>query len=151
MKTLHFQQLIRAPRQQVWQRMLDDAGYRDWTSAFCPGSYYEGIWQQGASMKFLSPDGFGMHAVIAEWRPPEYLAIKLLGEIRAGAVLAGADAANNDGEQWAPAYETYSLRDHTEGCELTVTMDCTDAMAPTMLDTWPKALARLQALAEASA
>ncbi|MFZ5843211.1 MAG: SRPBCC family protein [Pseudomonadota bacterium] len=144
MKTLHFQQLIRAPRQKVWQRMLDDAGYRDWTSAFCEGSCFEGRWQQGARMKFLSPDGFGMDAVIAELRPQEYISIKLLGEIRAGEVEAGSTGI----EQWTPAYETYSLRDHPDGCELTVTMDCTDAMAPTMLASWPKALARLQALAE---
>lgn len=145
MKTLHFQQLIRAPRQRVWQRMLDDAGYRDWTSAFCEGSYFEGSWQQGASMKFLSPDGFGMSAVVAELRPQEYLSIKLLAEIRAGEVVT--DSAES--EQWTPAYETYSFRDHPDGCELIVTMDCTDTMAPIMLASWPKALSRLQALAEA--
>lgn len=144
MKTLHFQQLIRAPRQRVWDCMLADASYRDWTSAFCEGSYFEGNWQQGATIRFLSPGEHGMFAVIAEQRPHEYIAIKHLGEIRAGVVDTDSDAVR----QWAPAYETYSFRDHPDGCELTVTMDCSDAFEEMMIATWPKALTRLQVLAE---
>lgn len=51
---LHFSILIQAPVEHVWQRMFSDVGYRDWTSAFCEGSYYQGNWQQGETMRFLS-------------------------------------------------------------------------------------------------
>jgi hypothetical protein len=147
MKTLHFQQLIKASRARVWDVMLNDASYRDWTSAFCEGSYYDGSWQQGASIRFLNPAGDGMYAVIAERRPQEFIAIKHLGEIRAGVVDTDSEAV----QQWAPAYETYSFRDNPDGCELVVTMDCADTYEELMLAIWPKALARLQALAETPA
>jgi hypothetical protein len=42
MKTLHFSIAVRAPLEHVWKTMLDDKGYREWTSEFSAGSYHEG-------------------------------------------------------------------------------------------------------------
>lgn len=145
MRSLQFSCAIAAPRQRVWERMLADASYRDWTTAFCEGSYYEGSWQQGASMRFLSPGGDGMIAVIAENRLHEHLAIKHLGVIRNGV----ADTDSDEVKAWAPAYETYTFIEQDGVTQLTVTMDCTDEFEDYMLKTWPKALARLQAICEA--
>ena len=47
MKDLHFSTMIDAPRQKVWHTMLDDATYREWTSAFSPGSFYRGGLERG--------------------------------------------------------------------------------------------------------
>ena len=38
-KTLTFTVSIKAPKRSVWETMLDDQGYRIWTSAFCFGQY----------------------------------------------------------------------------------------------------------------
>ena len=80
-KQLHFSIVINAPVQTVWQRMLSDVGYRNWTSAFCEGSYFKGSWQQGETIRFLSPSGDGMVATIAEHVPLELISIKHLGFI----------------------------------------------------------------------
>lgn len=44
MTTLHYHITIRAPKARVYQLMLADASYREWTSEFAPGSYYKGSW-----------------------------------------------------------------------------------------------------------
>jgi uncharacterized protein YndB with AHSA1/START domain len=59
MEKLHFEILINAPRERVWDVMLADETYRDWTSAFHPGSYFKGDWSEGSKMLFLGPNEDG--------------------------------------------------------------------------------------------
>ena len=77
MQTLHFSTTIRAPREKVWETMLGDQSYRQWTSVFAPGSYYEGDWNRGSKILFLAPGEGGkvggMVSRIAESRPPEHI------------------------------------------------------------------------------
>ena len=68
MKKINFSEKINATPKKVWDTMLGDATYRDWTTAFAEGSYYEGSWELGKEIRFLSPQGGGMVAVIAERR-----------------------------------------------------------------------------------
>lgn len=129
---------IPAPRSRVWSCMLDDATYREWTTAFHEGSYYEGEWKTGADMLFLGPEGGGMRARIERADEPEYVSIQHLGELRDGAPVAG--------ENWAGAYERYRLSELADGgtrldVELTGVPDEYTAMMNTM---WPKALERLR-------
>jgi len=42
MKTLTFEVVIRAEKTKVWNLMLQDKTYREWTGEFHAGSYYEG-------------------------------------------------------------------------------------------------------------
>ena len=147
MKTLQFTTMINAPRARVWDCMLSDASYRIWTAAFCEGSYYIGSWEQGATIRFLSPNGDGMVSVIAENRRHEYVAIKHLGGVHDGV----DDTSREEVRRWAPAYETYALSEHGDMTELSVTMDCTDEFEDYMVKTWPKALSLLKALCEKSA
>lgn len=39
MNKLHFEVHINAPKEKVWNMMLEDATYRQWTEVFMPGSY----------------------------------------------------------------------------------------------------------------
>ncbi|MEX2593834.1 MAG: hypothetical protein WD426_13755 [Anditalea sp.] len=36
---LHFSKRINAPKEKVWDTMLKDETYREWTSAFTEGSH----------------------------------------------------------------------------------------------------------------
>ena len=145
-KQLQFNILIEAPVQKVWQRMFDQEGYRSWTSAFCEGSYYEGIWQQGETIRFLSPSGDGMVAVIAQCLPLQYVSIKHLGF-----VVNGKDDFNSDNVQsWAPAFENYRFNSTASGTELSIEQDIAPEYEQYMLKTWPLALQKLKALCERS-
>jgi hypothetical protein len=144
MKTLKFEVTIKAPRTHVWNTMLDPETYKAWTSAFCEGSYYTGSWDEGAEIRFLSPSGDGMTAVIAENRPYEFVSIRHLGVIEKGV----EDTTSEKVRAWAPAYENYRFSDVPGGCSVTVTLDTVPEYEQYMLDTFPKALALLKKLCE---
>lgn len=142
---LHFSVTIQAPRQQVWDTMLDPDGYRAWTAVFCEGSHFEGSWEPGAQVRFLSPDGDGMLGVIAEHRPGEWLFIRYLGEIHQGV----EDLHSLHVRNRPPAYENYRFTDHADGGTLLeVELDSAPTYADYMRETYPRALHQLKALCE---
>ena len=143
LQRLHFTERINAPVELVWQRMISPDSYREWTSAFCEGSRFEGSWDQGATIRFLSPTGEGMVSTIAENRPFEFISIRHLGEIAGGVEKRGADAS-----EWAGVFENYSFRRIDGGTELVVDQDVPEEYAQSMGEVWPRALRRLKAICE---
>ena len=144
MKKLHFEVTIRAPRQRVWDTMLRPESYRDWTRAFAEGSYYEGSWDQGASIRFLSPGGDGMFARIAENRRHEHILIEHLGIWKGGK----EDRDNPYSQAWAGAHEAYTFSEANGVTTVQVDVDTSDDMEADFSQMWPKALARLKELCE---
>jgi uncharacterized protein YndB with AHSA1/START domain len=146
MKDLNFTIDIAAPVARVWDCMLDPLAYRDWTSAFCEGSYYEGRWAQGSRIRFLDPDGNGMEAIVEESRPHERVALKLVGDLTEGRPTPGSTMANNTAREIYEFSATASggtrLAIHLSGWE--------DGFADMMAGLWPKALQRLKALSEST-
>lgn len=140
---------INAPREKVWKTMLEDATYRQWTSAFNPGSYYEGSWEKGSEIRFLGPDpetgkSGGMYARISENRPYEFVSIEHLGVIEDGVVDTTSEAV----KKWTPAHENYTFNDTGAATELVVETDTEEEWAEMFEELWPKALQQLKALAE---
>ncbi len=149
MKKLHFSTMIDAPKETVWHTMLDDAPYRDWTSAFCPGSYYRGDWTEGSKILFLGPDPEsggegGMVSRIAENRLHEFISIEHLGLVKDGV----EDTTSDKARQWSPAFENYTFRERDGTTEVSVDIDVTDEYAPVFEEMWPRALSRLKELGE---
>ena len=103
MKQLTFTATIKAPRELVWNTMLDPASYREWTKPFMDGSYYEGSWDEGATIRFLSPSGEGMVATIVRNEPHTFISIRHLGFVANGRDDTTSEAATS----WAPAHENY--------------------------------------------
>jgi uncharacterized protein YndB with AHSA1/START domain len=149
MNKLSISERIHAAPAKVWDTMLGDATYRDWTTAFAEGSYFEGSWEQGKEIHFLSAGGGGgMAAVIAECRPHEFLSIKHVGVVTAG---GDVDTESEEVKKWAPVFENYRfVAADGGGTEVQVEMDVTPDFECFMEETWPKALTRLKALCEAA-
>jgi uncharacterized protein YndB with AHSA1/START domain len=145
MNKLNFSIVIQAPRAQVWNVMLGAESYPVWTALFCEGSYFEGAWEAGARIRFLSPSGGGMTSVIAENRLHEYLSIKHLGYIHNGV----EDTESESVRSWAPAFENYSFREAAGGTEVRVEVDITAEYESYMRETWPQALAKLKEICQA--
>ncbi len=144
MKRLAFDILIQAPREIVWEVMLTPETYKDWTAALTEGSYYEGSWNQGESIRFMAPGGSGVVSVIAENRLYEYISIKHLGMIKDGIV----DTESESVRSWAPAYENYTFLQTGGATELKVETDTTEDSEAHLAAIWPRALDRLKALCE---
>lgn len=147
MTRLTFSTTINAPKALVWRTMLEDATYRQWTSAFAEGSHAVTDWSPGSKALFLGPDGSGMVSRVAEHRPEEYLSLEHLGVVVDGVEDTSSAAAGD----WAGARENYTLRETGEGVTLTVETDTTDEHKQYFEETWPKALASLKALSERQA
>ena len=140
---------INAPRARVWDVMLADDTYREWTSAFHPGSYYKGDWSEGSKILFLGPNGDkpgegGMVSRIRENRRHEFISIEHLGIVQDGVEDTESPAA----KAWAPAYENYAFADSNGGTELTIEMDIQAEHRENFEKMWADALARLKAIAE---
>lgn len=143
-KILNYAIRIDAPRERVWRLMLDPQAYREWGAPFCEGSYYEGSWDAGARIRFLTLQGEGMVSEVAEHRPREFVSLRHLGMIKDGQEDTGSDAVR----AWAPSFENYRFVDRDGGTEVQVEMETLPAWEQFMQDTWPQALARLKALCE---
>jgi hypothetical protein len=141
---LHFSIHIDAPKQVVWDVMLGDETYRKWTAAFCEGSYYEGSWNQGEHIRFLSPEGEGMSSIIAENRPGEFMSIRHIGVLKNGV----EDTDSEQVRKWAPAFENYTLIASNGGTELSIDLDIEPEYEKFMNEAWPKALATLKSICE---
>lgn len=144
-KRLRFTISISAPTSTVFKLMIDPQSYKKWTSAFTEGSYFEGSWEQGQKIRFLSPSGDGMVAEIAEFQANHFISIRHLGY-----VVGGVDDTESDAiRSWTPAYENYTFQETSAGTMLIVEQDVTDEYEACMAEAWPKALDALKAICEA--
>lgn len=143
-KKLRFDISIQAPVERVWETMLGPRSYEEWTAPFGEGSRFEGTWEEGARMRFLSPSGDGMVARIAANRPCEFLSIQHLGCITGGV----EDGESEMSRAWASAFENYTFRRIGGGTELLVEQDAVADFEQYLLGAWPKALAKLKEMCE---
>ncbi len=152
MAYLHYEIDIKAPKQKVWEIMLGDITYREWTSVFHAGSYYEGSWDKGSKIKFLALDEgkpSGMSSHIVENRPYEYISIEHLGEVINGT----EDLTSENARQWAGSHENYTFNEVNGITTLTIELegDGVNREIAEMFDAmWPKALQKLKEIVEQS-
>jgi hypothetical protein len=157
MQKLHFSIEINAPREKVWDTMLGEATYKEWTVPFNPGSYFKGTWEKGSKILFMGPnpetgEEGGMVSRIAENKPHEFLSIEHLGILKNGV----EDTTSEEAKKWAPAYENYTFN-HKKGpstnsgqatTELLIDIDVVDEFVNDFNQMWPTALQKLKNLAE---
>lgn len=148
MQKLNFSILINSPVEKVWNTMLEDKTYREWTEAFSPGSHYIGSWDKGSKILFLGPNEQGvmggMVSRIKENRKHEYISIEHLGVVRDGK----EDTTSDEVKLWAGSLENYTLKNHNGKTEVLVDMDINDDYKEMFEDMWPKALQKLKQIAE---
>lgn len=149
MQKLHFSIHINAPKDKVWDTMLEQDTYQLWTKAFDPSSRYVGSWDKGSEIKFIGDSNgetgeSGMYARIQENRLHEYLSIEHIGMIQNGVIDTTSDAV----KAWTPAFENYTFNEVDGGTELLIDIDVNDEYKVMFEDMWPKALDLLKELVE---
>lgn len=149
MQKLHTSILINASREKVWETMIGQETYKEWTSAFNPGSRYEGNWDQGSTIRFIGPDPQtgeegGIISRVAKNRPYEYISIEHLGIIKNGV----EDTTSEEAKKWIPAFENYTFVDKDGVTELQVDQDLDEQYIDEFKKMWGKALRVLKEVAE---
>jgi uncharacterized protein YndB with AHSA1/START domain len=149
MQKLHYSIVISAPAAKVWNTMLDDKTYRQWTEAFSPGSHYKGDWNKGSKILFLGPGekgDSGMVSRIKENRKHEYISIEHLGMVLDGK----EDTSSEETKAWVGALENYTFKEKNGSTELLIdlTGNFADEFATMFEDMWPTALKKLKEITE---
>lgn len=150
MQKLHYYSIdINAPVKKVWDTMLNDQTYRQWTAAFNEGSFFKGNWEKDSKMLFLGPDPEtgkegGMVSRIAENRPYEYVSIEHIGVVNDGV----EDTTSDFAKKWAPAYENYTFTEENGVTTVDIEMESLEENAEMFNDMWPKGLAKLKEIVE---
>lgn len=148
MDKLHFSIVINAPKEKVWNTMLNEDSYRAWTEPFSPGSHYVGDWSKGSKILFLAPGESGkmggMVSRIKENRPYEYISIEHLGVMEEGKEDISSEAV----KAWAGALENYTFKEKNGTTEVLVDVDTEEEYGQMFQGMWPKALQKLKELAE---
>lgn len=146
MNTLNFSIFINASKEKVWDTMLSDKTYREWTKPFNTTSYFVGDWSEGSKILFLDTDEKGeneggMVAMIKENKPFEYVSLQHLGLIEKGEEKLW--------EEDKHAFENYSFKEKDGGTEVLIELtNLPEDYIPMMNEMWPKALNVLKELAE---
>lgn len=144
---IHLSILINAPKEKVWDVLLQDSTYRQWTSVFSPGSYVETDWKQGSKALFKNGEGDGMVSRVLLHKPNEVITLEHLGILKKGK----EDPENEEAKNWQGLQETYRVRSQNGQTELTIEQDIAKEHAEYFTATWKKALQKVKELAEANA
>lgn len=151
MKKLQFSIDIKAPKEEVWKVLWNDATYKKWTSAFMEGSYAVTDWNEGSRVKFLSPGDNGMFSIIDKKIPNEFMSFKHLGIIKNGK----EEPDSEESKKLSGAMENYTLQEAGGITKLKVEIDVTDLgtgedYVDMMNKAFPKALEKVKDLSEKS-
>lgn len=150
---LHFEIVIGAKPEKVYDIMLADKTYREWTKIFNPSSRFEGSWEKGAKIIFLGSDeqgnDGGMVSRIKENIPNHFVSIEHLGMIEDGKEITSGPKV----EPWIGALENYTFNVQNENTLLAVDLEVKtggmdEQMVAYFTDAWPKALNKLKEICE---
>jgi len=145
MRTLTFNTTVTAPKQKVWDTMINPETYKEWTNVAWPGSDYKGEWAEGKYLRFNGPDGSGTLAHLVAFKPydlitAEHMAILLPGGIE--------DKESDMAKGWVGTIEQYEFVGEGDTTDLTITMKIAPEWAEMFNNDWPKALAKLKEICE---
>ncbi len=149
MKKIQLSIDIYAPREEVWAAIISDKKYRLWAAAFHEGSYFEGGWQKGDSIKFLGTDDDGhqqgMASEIAVSEHLKYISIKHLGLVTDDIV----DYTSDEAKKWSQIYENYYFEKLGElVTRFRVETEADEEYYEYFVECWNEALIKLKAVCE---
>lgn len=139
MKKLSFEIQISAPPEKVWSVLWDEISYRQWTTAFTEGSFYQGTLEEGSLVKFFDPNNNGMYSRVEKNIPIKEMKFLHLGEIYDGIEVP---------QQWGEATEAYILEENEEGTQLIIKIQTPEEFKEFFEEKFPKALGIIKNLSE---
>ncbi|WP_144282932.1 SRPBCC domain-containing protein [Chryseobacterium echinoideorum] len=139
MKKLHYQIKINAEPEKVWTTLWEDMHYRQWSSAFCKGSFYQGTLDEGSTVKFFDPENNGMYSQVIKNVPNQEMVFLHQGEIHDGIEVP---------QDWENATESYVLQEFNNETFLKVEVNSSEEFEKFFEEAFPKALQNVKNLAE---
>ena len=148
MKELYYEVKIFAPREVVWNKMLDKETYNDWCNAFCEDSQlvqYIGDWEQGGEVKFIDPNMGGTLALLEEVVPYEKTVARHIATLSKD---HEEDTTSEMAKKWVGTMETYLFEEENGVTTLKVEIKTHEDFVEMFERGWPVALGNLKRLVE---
>ncbi|UKB82152.1 SRPBCC domain-containing protein [Chryseobacterium sp. MEBOG06] len=139
MEELSYEIEINAEPEKVWSVLWGDITYRQWTTAFSEGSFYEGTLEENNIIKFLDTKQNGMYSRVEKVIANEEIKFLHLGEIYEGIEVP---------QNWGDATETFFLEENEEGTLLKVKIMSSEEFKDFFEEKYPKALMIIKHLCE---
>ena len=144
MKKITYQINIDAPKQKVWDTMLQLDTYQEWIGAGWPGSFYRGSWATGETVDFVSANGSGTRALIKEIDSnaihAEHVAVLLPG--------GEADTTSEMAKNWVGITENYQLTESGGTTQLVGDINAEPQWEPMYNEGFPNAFRKLKEICE---
>lgn len=139
MEQLSYEIEINAEPEKVWSVLWSEITYRQWTTAFKEGSFYEGVLEENSIVKFLDPKNNGMYSRVIKVIPNQEIKFLHLGEIYEGIEVA---------QEWGDATEAYFLEENDEGTLLRTVINTPAEFKSFFEEKFPKAMNIVKHLSE---
>jgi uncharacterized protein YndB with AHSA1/START domain len=150
MENMKFSVAINAPVEKVFENMLGQDGYPQWTSVFNPSSSFEGTWAQDEKISFIgiSKEGKkeGLVGIVRQFKPNDYVSIEYIGLLDGDQVIS----EGKEVESWVGSHENYTFKANGNQTIVTVDLDVVEPYIGYFKETYPKALEKLKQITEPS-
>jgi len=135
---------LNAPKEVVWNVLLDDQFTRKWYAEFSEGSHAETDWQIGSKAVFTDNTKSGLVGKIIANKTHEIISVEYTGFVENGVEDYTSEVAKavNGG------HETYRLSESNGVTHLSIECDMTEDCFEFMSLAWDKALQKIKNLSE---
>lgn len=142
MKKIEKTKEINAPKEKVWNVLLEDAYNRIWMAEFMEGSHAKTDWIVGHKVRFLDKNDNGIVGRILTKQPYEAIEMEYDGEVKDGE----DDFDSEMGKAMKGARENYYLSESNGVTTLKVEVDMGEEWMDMMSVAWDKALEKIEEL-----
>jgi len=142
MKTIQKTKHINAPKEKVWNVLLEDAYNRIWMAEFMEGSHAETDWIEGHKVRFLDNDSNGIVGTIKTKQPYDKVEMVYHGEVKNGQ----DDLDSEMGKAMNGSRENYYLSEENGVTTLQIEVDMGEDWIDMMSAAWDKALEKIEEL-----
>jgi hypothetical protein len=144
MKKIEKSVSINAPKEKVWDVLLQDEYNRQWFGIFSQGTHAETDWKVGSKVTFVDKDRSGIIGKIVTNDAFKELVIEYTGFIMKDI----EDYDSDELKEFVGSHETYKLNESNGTVTLDITSDMSDEYFDTMAAQWDEALLKIKELAE---
>ncbi|MDQ4138953.1 MAG: SRPBCC domain-containing protein [Bacteroidota bacterium] len=136
---------INAPKEKIWETLLQDEYNRIWYAEFSPGAYAETNWQEGSKVAFKDESGGGIIGTIVANKFGKLLSIEYHGIVKNNT----EDYDSEEAQAVKGGREIYRLVENNGATQLEIEVEMGEDMYEMMSSAWNKALQKVKELAEA--
>lgn len=141
MKEMRFKIKINATPVKVWETLWQDKTFQEWADLVDPGMYKVGDLIEGATVQFISAEGYGVTSLVSKLIPNEYVLFKHQTDTQ-------DKGLNVRDSQWTGGTESYTLTYQDRVTTLIMSFNVPAELEKIMSESYPKALRRVKELSE---